>query len=88
MAKQVPWNNFIYSRFCELAMLSEEEQFILRTRIQNWPVSKQAMELNCSESLIHKRINMLKKKYDAVQKLDSRLPERKKSAKETWMDEN
>lgn len=32
MAKQVPWNSVIYSRFVELAMLNETEQFILKPR--------------------------------------------------------
>lgn len=45
MSKQVAWTKFIYETFCEEAMLSETERFIMRTRIEGWPVTKQAMHL-------------------------------------------
>lgn len=87
MAKQVPWNRQILDNFCELALLSDEEKFIMETRIKGWSVSKQSMELGMSESSVAKRIALLKKKYDGVQKLHpDKLPERKFSASETWMD--
>lgn len=86
MAKQVPWNKDIVERFSELAMLSEEEKFIVETRAKGWSVSKQAQALNCSESTIAKRISVLKKKYDKVQQNDNLLPPRRTSAQETWMD--
>ena len=43
MSKQVAWTKFIYETFCEEAMLSETERFIMRTRIKGWPVTKQAI---------------------------------------------
>lgn len=86
MSHQVPWSRAILDRFYEKAVLSEEEKFILETRAKNWSVSKQASALNMSESSVAKRIALLKKKYDAVQKDDDFLPPRKMSAKETWMD--
>lgn len=86
MSKQVPWNKVITERFIELAMLSKEEQAILRTRASGWTITQQSMELNMSESKINKIIARLKVKYDAVQKYDPLLPPRKTSAKETYMD--
>lgn len=86
MAKQVPWSSQIIKRFSELALLSDEEIFILETRAKGWSVSKQAQHLNCSESTVAKRIALLKKKYDSVQANDELLPPRRYSSKETWMD--
>ena len=54
MSKQVAWTKFIYETFCEEAMLSETERFIMRTRIEGWPVTKQAMHLNMSEANVHR----------------------------------
>lgn len=89
MAKQVKWTSGIYNSFCKWGMLSEDESFILETRIKGWGVTKQAQALNKSESSVHKMIAVLKKKYDAVQKEHpDELPPRRFSAKETWMDEN
>lgn len=89
MSKQVKWNKKIYDRFVEEAMLSEEEQNILKTRIENVPISVQSSMFGMSESSVHRCISRLKKKYDEVQKLHPNdFPVRKKSAKETWMDNN
>lgn len=89
MSKQVPWNSDILNNFCSLALLNEEEIFIMETRIRGWSVSRQGMELGLSESAVAKRIALLKKKYDRVQEQHpDKLPPRRFSAKETWMDEH
>lgn len=90
MSKQVDWNKSLYDTFCELALLSDEEKMILLTRIKdNWTISKQAMELGMSESTVKRKIAIIKKKYDRVQKLDpDRLPKRRKSSQEEYMDNN
>lgn len=88
MSKQVPWNKYIVERFIELAMLNEEEQMILRTRVMGWTITKQSMEFGMSISKINKIIALLKKKYDKIEKYDTSLPPRKFSAKEIYMDNN
>lgn len=88
MAKQVPWNEVIYSEFCRLGMLTEFEREVLRTRIMGYSITKQSMIFNCSVSTINRTINSLKKKYDKVQSHSDVLPERRTSAEETWMDNN
>lgn len=88
MAKQVPWNKIIVEKFIEDAMLTQDEEMILRTRVAGWTRTKQAMELGMSVSTVDKIIATLKKKYDNVQKYNPILPPRKSSAKETWLDEN
>lgn len=86
MSKQVPWNKYIVERFIESAMLSEEEQMIIRTRASGWTITKQSMEFGMSESKINKIIARLKIKYDNVQRYDVTLPPRRYSAEETYMD--
>lgn len=89
MAHQVEWNKYLYDFFCEHAMLSEEEKFVLLTRIQGWTVTQQAMQLSKSPSSVANTISKLKKKYDSVQsQYPNELPKRKTSAKELYMDNN
>lgn len=88
IAKQVPWNKIIVERFISLAMLTKDEEEILRTRVDGWTITKQSLELGMSESKINKIIARLKVKYDKVQKYDPLLPPRTFSAKETYMDEH
>lgn len=77
MAKQVPWNKIILDEFVELALLTEDEQKIMRTRIAGWTRVKQSMEFGMSLSSIDRTIATLKHKYDGVQKHSNVLPERK-----------
>lgn len=88
MAKQVPWNEIIYSEFCRLAMLSDFEKDVLKTRIQGYSIIQQSMKFKCSESTISRTIAVLKEKYDRVQPYSEKLPVRKTSAQEKWQDEN
>lgn len=85
--KQVQWNKTVYELFKTEAMLSDDEQYIMESRIRNIPISAQADFLGVSESSVHRMVNLLKKKYDVCQKLHPDvMPIRKSSAKETWMD--
>jgi len=89
MAHQVKWTRDILDNLYKYAMLNENEQYIMESRIKGTPVSLQADRLCCSEATVHRMIAKIKKKYDTVQKEHPDLfPIRKKSAKETWMDEN
>lgn len=86
MSKEVPWNKFIVERFVEVAMLNEEEQMILRTRVVGWTRLQQADKLGMSVATVDRIIKTLKEKYDNVQKYDPMLPPRKVSAEEIYMD--
>ena len=88
MAKQVPWNSVILDEFISLALLTEDEEKIMRTRIAGWTRTKQAMELGMSLSSIDRIISTLKHKYDDVQRYSDILPPRKRSACELYMDEH
>lgn len=88
MTKNVPWNEVFYREFSRLAMLNDFQKEVLRTRIMGYSITKQAMELNVSESTINRTIAQLKKKYDEVQPYSDLLPKRRVSDIEKWMDEN
>lgn len=85
-AHQVPWNKVIYDEFVRLGGLTEEEQQIMMTRMQGWTITKQSMEFHMSVSKVNRIIKRLKVKYDNVQPYSDLLPQRKFSAKETYMD--
>ena len=88
MAKQVPWNKVILERFIELAILTKDEEAIMRTRVAGWTRTEQANKLDMSISTVDKHIAELKRKYDEVQKYDPILPPRKSSKQELYQDEN
>lgn len=88
MAHQVLWSKIILERFIELAMLTKEEEEIIRTRVAGWTITEQAMKLGMSESKVNRITNRLKHKYDDVQKYDALLPPRKFSYKELYQDKH
>lgn len=88
MAHQVPWNKVILEEFIDIACLTKTEEMIMRTRVKGWTITKQAYELNLSESTIKRTIARLKIKYDKSQRFSPILPPRKKSSEETYMDEH
>lgn len=86
MAKQVPWNKIIVETFIEEAILTKEEEIVLRTRAAGWTRIQQSQELGMSLATIDRIIRRLKVKYDNVQKYNPILPPRRSSAQETYMD--
>ena len=88
MSKQVPWSKVILEAFIEDALLTQEEEMVIRTRVAGWTRNQQSMEFGMSISNIDKIIKRLKVKYDLVQKYNPLLPPRKHSVVETFMDEN
>lgn len=88
MAKQVPWSKVILEEFISEALLTKDEEMIIRTRVAGWTRQKQSMEFGMSLSTVDRHISMLKKKYDMVQKYSPLLPPRKFSKEEAYMDNN
>lgn len=81
MAHEVPWDRRIVEEFIDQAMLSYDEQWLLRTRIQGMPRCQQADVLGLSERSLDRMIRRLKNKYDRAQVSSSILPPRKAG---TW----
>lgn len=86
MSKQVPWNKLILEEFISEAMLTKDEEMVMRTRVAGWTRTKQAMELGMSLATVDRIIKRLKVKYDNVQKYSLLLPPRKSSVEETFLD--
>lgn len=89
MSKGVLWTDKLTESFIQKAALSDDEAFVMRTRARGYTVTQQAMELNKSESTIHRMIATIKKKYDTVQKeYPNEFPTRRTSKVEEFMDKN
>lgn len=86
MAHQVPWNKIILEEFIKEAMLTKEEEEIMRTRVAGWTRVEQSMKLGMSTQKVDRIIMRLKNKYDQVQQYNPILPPRKYSVKELYMD--
>lgn len=85
--RQVPWSKTILEDFIREGLLSEDEEFVMRTRLAGWSQVKQSLEMNVSTSTISNIINRCKKKYDALHKqFPNRFPRRKKSMIELNLD--
>ena len=63
--------------FVSEGCLTDEETWIVKTRIAGWSRIKQCEHLHISISSLDKRIKRIKQKYDIVQSSDCRLPARK-----------
>lgn len=86
MSHQVVWSKIILEEFIKLAILTKDEEIIMRTRVDGWSVVKQAQTFNMSTSTVNRIIKRLKVKYDEVQKYSPILPPRKFSAAELYLD--
>ena len=84
---QVPWTKTLLEDFISEGMLTEDEEFIMRTRCSGWSQVRQLMELNVSTSTVSNIIARCKTKYDNLhfQFLD-RFPKRIVSKIEEAMD--
>lgn len=67
--------------FIEEAMLTEEEEMILRTRAAGWTRVRQSVEFGMSLSTVDRIIKKLKLKYDEVEKYNQELPPREAQSK-------
>lgn len=84
MSQQVPWDQQILDEFIRRALQSEEDQWLMRSRIGGTSRSQQAEHLGLSERSVDRRIRRLKSKYDHVQPGSSVLPPRRGRASDTW----
>ena len=66
MSHQVLFTREILDEFINESMLTEDEAFILITRIAGWSRQQQASELNVSVQSVDRIINRMKNKYDKV----------------------
>lgn len=89
MGERLIWTTPVLEEFIRLGNLTEDEEWVLRTRAKKWPRTKQAMERGFSLATLDRIIHRIKEKYDAVQPYSKILkPRTENSVTEKWMDEN
>ena len=69
MNPKVPWTKSMLDKFIDEALLTKDEEQVLRTRIAGWSIVKQSMEMGLSTATISRIIKNIAKKYKAVQPL-------------------
>ena len=77
MSHEVPWDSRIVEEFVSRAMLSPDEEWIIRTRARGMPRCQQADALGLSERSLDRAIRRLKTKYDRAQVGSDILPPRR-----------
>lgn len=83
------WTDELTEKVINKLMFSDDEAYVLRTRVRGYSVSYQAQHLNCSDSTVARMISKMKKKYDALhEQYPDDFPARKASKVEKFMDEN
>lgn len=73
MKSKIPWNRTLLEDFIKEGLLTEDEEFIMRTRLAGWSQVKQAMERNISTATVSNIVRRLKDKYN---KLSEQFPDR------------
>lgn len=53
---KVPWNRVILDEFCSIALLTELEENIVRTRAAGWSQTKQCHRFNVSQATITRMV--------------------------------
>ena len=74
---KILWTKLVLEQFIEKALLTKEEEMIMRTRVAGWTRVKQAQEFGMSVGTVDNIIKRLRAKYDEVQRTDPILPPRK-----------
>lgn len=91
MSHQVYWTRVILEAFLEESGIKDRIEMgdekailldgIMRTRVANWSIVKQAQEFNVSVETINKYTRELKDLYDETEKMSFILPPRKRLTK-------
>lgn len=75
---KVPWNRVILDEFVSLALLSEEDENILRARVDpKWRQKQvhQSFDFHVSTATVTRRIQKMKIKYKSLVPYSDKLPE-------------
>ena len=67
MTTKVPWTKTMLEKFIDEALLTEDEERVLRTRIAGWSIVKQSLEMGLSTSTISRIVKTINQKYLVLQ---------------------
>ena len=88
MKHKVPWNKTMLEDFISEGLLTEDEEFIMRTRLAGWSQVKQAMERGISTATVSNIVKVLKTKYNELSKqFPDRFPPMKHNDVEDMLDD-
>lgn len=73
--KKVPWNRVILDEYVSLALLTDEDEKIIRTRAAGWSQTKQCMTFNVSPATLTRRISRMRRKYNMLVPYSDKLPD-------------
>lgn len=71
---KIPWNRVILEEFISLAILTPEEEKLIRTRAAGWSQVRQSIELNVSLATITRMVRKLHKEYLSLVPHSEKLP--------------
>lgn len=71
---KIPWNRVILDEYISLALLTEEEENIIRTRAAGWSQVKQCRAFSMSPATLARKIKKMKTKYDSLTSYSATLP--------------
>lgn len=88
MKHKVPWNRTLLEDFIKEGLLTEDEEFIMRTRLAGWSQVKQSMERNISTATVSNIVRRLKDKYSKLsEQFPDRFPPMKQNDVEDMLDD-
>ena len=76
MSHKILWTRSMLDEFVKEAILTKDEEFIVRTRAAGWSRQQQAFELNRSIQSVDRMIKNIKVKYDNLAKHNEKFPAR------------
>lgn len=77
MARDLIWNNVMVTEFRKLAILTEDEDNVLRGWSKNKSIVEIALTYGMSERTVSRHLDSIRRKYDDVQIYTPLLPTRK-----------
>ena len=88
MKHKIPWNKTMLEDFITEGLLTEDEEFIMRTRLAGWSQVRQSMERNISTATVSNIVRKLKDKYnDLSEQFPDRFPPIKQNDVEDLLDD-
>lgn len=72
---KIPWNRAILDEYLSLAILTPEEEEIVRTRAAGWSQAKQCHTLHISLATLNRSIKKLKMNYPSLTAYSKILPQ-------------